>query len=525
MRTPLYAIFALTSMLLETPSISNNSEMNEVCDMLEIIKKSGDMLIAIINNVLDFSKYEEGHLHLERVPFCVQEVIETSLDIVALQDQESSRPRINYYIDKKVPYNVIGDMTRFRQIIVNLLSNACKFTQADGDVMIKVDSEYVTISDAKKVKIIVEVTDTGIGISKKVLPRLFKKFSQADASITRRYGGTGLGLAIVSKLVGLMGGDIHVEQNTRDKSGTRMMFYVYLEEDLNSLPYPILSPTKTSKPICILEKNNSNRIGLKQVLQQCVNPSLQKTFRNFKIEGVNIVYSSSPLDESTSFVLIDSNTDEKTKMLLDFSKLDDDRNDSIGSSNSSNSINNNSMDNINVNFISNHYNINDISYDSNSNDILNNKEERITMTSNNNNNNNKLQNGIFKKQQKNSSIKTANQISIPSSSIKIMQQSSSLQCNYFSNTSVLSPPRISSNYINGNYNNKDDFGLPKLEILIVEDNQINQMVTSRILSKLNQGCEIAGDGKTAIKKCDEKMYDVIFMDISMADMDGYVFIH
>ncbi|CAJ0832835.1 13935_t:CDS:2 [Entrophospora sp. SA101] len=119
--------------------------MNEVCDMLEIIKK-------------------KGHLHLERVPFCVQEVIETSLDIVALQDQESSRPRINYYIDKKVPYNVIGDMTRFRQIIVNLLSNACKFTQADGDVMIKVDSEYVTISDAKKVKIIVEVTDTGIGL-------------------------------------------------------------------------------------------------------------------------------------------------------------------------------------------------------------------------------------------------------------------------------------------------------------------------------------------------------------------------
>src|SRR4051812_5586360 len=162
MRTPLYAIFALTSMLLEMPHLSHH-EMTEMRDMLEIIKKSGDMLIAIINNVLDFSKYEEEQLHLERVPFCVQEAIETSLDIVALQGQEASRPRINYAIDNSVPYNVVGDMTRFRQIIVNLLSNACKFTQADGDVMITVVSEYIEKQSVKKIRVKVDVTDTGIG--------------------------------------------------------------------------------------------------------------------------------------------------------------------------------------------------------------------------------------------------------------------------------------------------------------------------------------------------------------------------
>src|ERR1044071_370068 len=135
MRTPLYAIFALTSMLLEMPHLSTY-EMTEMRDMLEIIKKSGDMLIAIINNVLDFSKYEEEQLHLERVPFCVQEAVETSLDIVSLQGQETTRPRINYMVDHDVPYNVVGDMTRFRQIIVNLLSNACKFTKICRNLVI-----------------------------------------------------------------------------------------------------------------------------------------------------------------------------------------------------------------------------------------------------------------------------------------------------------------------------------------------------------------------------------------------------
>nr|CAG8557277.1 13309_t:CDS:10 [Entrophospora candida] len=573
MRTPLYAIFALTSILLEMPNISDNSEMSEMRDLLEIIKKSGDMLIAIINNVLDFSKYEEEHLHLERIPFCVQEAIETSLDIVSLQGQESSRPRINYFIDKNVPYNVVGDMTRFRQIIVNLLSNACKFTQADGDVMIKVDSEHVTINGTRKVKVIVEVTDTGIGISKEVLPRLFEKFSQADASITRKYGGTGLGLAIVSKLIKLMDGDIRVEPNTRDKSGTIMIFHVYLEEDPNSPSYPTLSPTKTSKSICVLEKYNSNRIGLKQILRQCgsqkepiffnsftelikfknsyfdcddndndemndekekinlliinlkllidnneldlfkaelkgglrlkkwsimilVNSSLQTTFKNLKIEGVNIVYSSSPV---------------KFKPI----KLHDDNDVSIGGTSSRN-------------------------------------KKRRTMSSNNNNNDNKSQNEIFKskKQQRNLSLSSTNsersllnnnihktikrQSSSPSPSIcsnilpsiktsNIIPVSSSIKITQQPpiTPGLSSSPIISSRFfnINGKYNSKDDFGLPKLAILVVEDNQINQLVTSRILSKLNQKCEIAGDGKTAIKKCDEKIYDVIFMDISMADMD------
>ncbi|CAG8445722.1 1904_t:CDS:10 [Ambispora gerdemannii] len=284
MRTPLYAIFALTSMLLEMPDLENQ-EMTEIRDLLEIIKKSGDMLIAIINNVLDFSKYEEEHLHLERVPFCVQEAVETSVDIVALQGQGrdcTPRPHISYLIENDVPVNVVGDMTRFRQIIVNLLSNACKFTPKDGDVIIKVGASHGMRNNERKICVKVEVADTGIGISKEVLPRLFEKFSQADASITRRYGGTGLGLAIVRKLIKLMDGDITVENNTDAASGTKMIFYVHLEPDPNCPPMPRVSPSQANKQIFILEKHRTNQVGFNQLLRQCGVKKSAKFFGSLK---------------------------------------------------------------------------------------------------------------------------------------------------------------------------------------------------------------------------------------------------
>ncbi|CAB4384607.1 unnamed protein product [Rhizophagus irregularis] len=563
MRTPLYAIFALTSMLLEMPYLSHQ-EMSEMRDMLEIIKKSGDMLITIINNVLDFSKYEEEQLHLERVPFCVHEAVETSLDIVSLQGQETSRPRINYVIDKNVPYNVIGDMTRFRQIIVNLLSNACKFTNADGDVMITVCSEFVEKNNTKKIRIKAEVTDTGIGISKEVLPKLFEKFSQADASITRKYGGTGLGLAIVRKLVKLMNGDITVEQNTSASSGTKMIFYVDLDVDPNSPTCPSLSPFLRQKSLSILEKHENNKIGLKQILNRCglqrspkfftslkqiiedvdffkghidaiiidfqllvenneieflkngikdkllkipililVNPSLQRSIKSFKIEGDNVIFSSLPVKFKPMLSFLEWNLreeDENSTLVMT---------ESIGTNNEGSIM---------------HYSCNDLSSspDEYYSDITS-KQRRISLSSNErpgyNRKNSASTTNLPTLSLVNKSSESENSPKIGSHAIRrtatlpVSFDMSNFETISNDNTSVIPSECLRFGNV--------ETDIPKLKVLVVEDNVINQMVTSRILEKLNQKCEIAGSGKTAISKCEEKDYDVIFMDIMMADMDGF----
>ncbi|CAB4487652.1 unnamed protein product [Rhizophagus irregularis] len=563
MRTPLYAIFALTSMLLEMPYLSHQ-EMSEMRDMLEIIKKSGDMLITIINNVLDFSKYEEEQLHLERVPFCVHEAVETSLDIVSLQGQETSRPRINYVIDKNVPYNVIGDMTRFRQIIVNLLSNACKFTNADGDVMITVCSEFVEKNNTKKIRIKAEVTDTGIGISKEVLPKLFEKFSQADASITRKYGGTGLGLAIVRKLVKLMNGDITVEQNTSASSGTKMIFYVDLDVDPNSPTCPSLSPFLRQKSLSILEKHENNKIGLKQILNRCglqrspkfftslkqiiedvdffkghidaiiidfqllvenneieflkngikdkllkipililVNPSLQRSIKSFKIEGDNVIFSSLPVKFKPMLSFLEWNLreeDENSTLVMT---------ESIGTNNEGSIM---------------HYSCNDLSSspDEYYSDITS-KQRRISLSSNErpgyNRKNSASTTNLPTLSLVNKSSESENSPKIGSHAIRrtatlpVSFDMSNFETISNDNTSVIPSECLKFGNV--------ETDIPKLKVLVVEDNVINQMVTSRILEKLNQKCEIAGSGKTAISKCEEKDYDVIFMDIMMADMDGF----
>ncbi|GES89543.1 response regulator [Rhizophagus clarus] len=582
MRTPLYAIFALTSMLLEMPYLSNQ-EMAEVRDMLEIIRKSGDMLITIINNVLDFSKYEEEQLHLERVPFCVQDAVETSLDIVALQGQEASRPRINYVIDKSVPYNVVGDMTRFRQIIVNLLSNACKFTQADGDVMITVFGEYIDKNNDRKIRIKAEVTDTGIGISDEVLPKLFEKFSQADASITRRYGGTGLGLAIVRKLVKLMNGDITVEKNTSASSGTRMIFYVDLDVDPKSPIYPSLSPSSRQKSLSILEKHENNLIGLRQTLSQCclqrppkfftslkqiiddvdflrgqdaliidiqlliennevgllkngikdklskipimvlVNTSLQRSIKSFEIEGDNITFSSLPVKFKPMLKFLESK--ESGENLNSTSVMsgsagtnnNDNYNDSYESdfSNEIISQNNDTQKEEELPLID----LGSGQDDTYSHHNITSKQRRISLSGDRPGYNRK--NSASTTNLPASLVTKSSENENSSPIIEPIRRTATLPLSFdmskFETLSNTTPPERPKFDNIGNI----ETDIPRLRVLVVEDNVINQMVTSRILEKLNQKCEIAANGKIAISKCEEKEYDVIFMDIMMADMDGF----
>jgi len=201
-RTPLNAVIGMAELLQSTPL---NAAQREFTDT---IRTSGDALLAIINEILDFSKIEQGRIELESTPFDLRRCIREAVDI-AVPPSSTHALRIHQEIADDIPPLLVGDAFRVRQILVNLVANAVKFTE-HGEVFVRATRLPAAAPDEPE-RFRLAVRDTGIGIPLERQDRLFQAFSQVDASTTRKYGGTGLGLAITHRLVSILGGHIRVE--------------------------------------------------------------------------------------------------------------------------------------------------------------------------------------------------------------------------------------------------------------------------------------------------------------------------
>uniref|UniRef100_A0A832G617 Sensory/regulatory protein RpfC n=1 Tax=Ignavibacterium album TaxID=591197 RepID=A0A832G617_9BACT len=437
-RTPMNGVIGMTGLLLDT--ILTDAQREYV----NTIRLSGEQLLVIINDILDFTKIESEKLELESIPFLLNECIEDSLELTASKAAEKDI-EIYYRMSEDVPQIIIGDVTRLRQILTNLIGNAVKFT-SKGEVEVSVSVEE---SDENNYKLKFVVRDTGIGIPKDKMDRLFKPFSQVDSSTTRSYGGTGLGLVISKKLVEMMGGNIHVE--SEEGEGSKFIFSIKTSVPTvdTSIKTLVIPESFYEKKILLVDTNYQHGQMLYNLLKHW----------NMIVDvavDINVLYHNLDYVNDYDIVIINSSNI--------YQKL---------------------------------------------NDIV----ERIKLK------NSKRKFGFIILKYHGKAIQLIESDSIPS--IKILSKPIRLKSLVEVIDTTINPrPEVTtSKQISPEV--AETLSEPtRLKILLAEDNNINQMVATRMIERLGYKADIVSNGKEAVEAASNIDYDIIFMDILMPEMDG-----
>ncbi len=451
-RTPLNGIIGMTGLLRDTECTAEQAEF------IDVIYKSGEALLNIVNNILDFSKIEAGKLTLENVEFDLRNSIEETVELLALPAFEKNI-EISSLIYSDVPTALKGDVSRVRQILTNLISNAIKFTE-EGEVIVRVRTERETEST---VTLLFTVSDTGVGISEKNQSKLFQSFSQIDGSTTRKFEGTGLGLVISKQLVEMMEGEIGVESSPGE--GSTFWFTAVFENQNRESSVPV-TPLTDLKDIRVLIVDD-NKTNLNIINYYVTVWGMKAETASGGEQALHILREAAAAHAPFKLVLLDMHMPEMSGIDLAKEILNDTR------------INETRM-----------MMLTSIGVQSS----LSLKETGIEISLTKPVRQSELFQGI-------AYVLGKSTDTLRSAAADLKEVNQTLP-----RTTKRERVRKKKNY---------------LRILIAEDNPNNQKVASFMIRKLGHRSDVAGNGKEVVDVLEYIPYDIIFMDCHMPEMDGF----